>query len=390
MSEDEDHFRQLWQALDQGELSLFYQPQVAMATGVVVGVEALLRWDHPHRGLLAAEDFLGDAENGDIIEPLGRYVLSQGLAQMADWEAQGLSLRVAVNIGARHLLSGHFVDDLSSILAQYPGFAPRLEIEVTETAALTDLTAARQVLVACKALGVSVALDDFGTGNASLSYLQNLPADRIKIDRTFVRDLLSDTKDLAIVAGVVTTARLLEIEMVAEGVESAECGYFLLQLGCPCAQGYGISQGLPAAAIPGWIQNYTPDPSWTSWATQRWCPEDYPILMITLAHTLRVRQTLAALSDPGAPAPEHLLHPKAEHRCVLGRWLEGDGAARYAKTVRFLRVKDLHHRLHEEMREMVRLKSIGAQAAVEARIPAFDVLTGAIQEELRNLRMRQE
>lgn len=375
--------RELSQGLQQDELYLLYQPQVDMSTGDIVGVEALLRWRHPQRGLLAPGEFLMAIETLPMSRHVGRYVLDQVLGQVRRWHAEGLRLRVAVNIGALHLLAQEFLGDVKEALEKHAFPAEFLEIEVTETTAIEDMARARQQLSACRDLGITVALDDFGTGRAPLSYLQGLPADTVKIDRTFVQNILEDPRDAAIVAGVITSARLLGLEVVAEGVENVAHGCLLLQLGCRRAQGYAVARPIAAEEMMAWVQGYEADAEWKGWQYQNWRPEDYGLLITTLGYAQLVRETRAALADPRATVSMPLLEASAEKNCVLGNWLRGEGADRYSGHVRYGVVQSLHHQLHEVAREATRLKVLGRQDEANAHIMEINILAEAIQSEFR-------
>ena len=252
-------------ALERKEFVLYYQPKVNMRTGVVIGAEALIRWQHPERGLLPPGLFLPIIEDHPMSIELGEWVIATALAQMTQWRALGLELPVSVNIGARQLQHGDFVERLKALLAQYPDVPPRtLELEILETSALEDITLVSDVMLSCQALGVRFALDDFGTGYSSLTYLKRLPAELLKIDQSFVRDMLTDTDDLAIVQGVIGLAKAFRRKVIAEGVETIVHGELLLPLGCELAQGYGIARPMPAAAIPEWVKTWKPDVTWSN------------------------------------------------------------------------------------------------------------------------------
>lgn len=245
-------------ALEQGCLVLHYQP-IVEAQGGPVGVEALLRMHHPERGLLPPAAFASALDSPRLARRIGQFVLATALRQNQSWHQQGIPLRVSINISPHHLLDPAFFSDLQTALAAHPDLpADAVEIEVTETAPLQDFRKAQEVLLACHQLGVRVALDDFGTGSASLTYLQKLPAHTIKIDQSFVRDILHDPKDYAIVSGVVTSARLLGLDVIAEGVETLEHAALLHQLQCQCFQGYAIARPMPAEQIPDWVSRYNP------------------------------------------------------------------------------------------------------------------------------------
>jgi len=250
-------------AMDRSEFVLYYQPKVNLRLGQVVGVEALVRWRHPAKGLLPPAQFLPVIEDHPMAVSLGEWVISTALNQMQLWQTQGLEMPVSVNVGARQLQQDDFVQRLCDMLALVPSVSPTLlQMEVLETSALQDLDRTAQVIRACEELGVSFAMDDFGTGYSSLTYLKHLPVHTIKIDRSFVRDMLDDPDDLAILDGVVSLARAFQREVIAEGMETAAHGTRLLQLGCELAQGYGIAHPMPAADFPGWLAGWQPDPAW--------------------------------------------------------------------------------------------------------------------------------
>ncbi len=251
--------------LARQEFVLYYQPKVNMRTGAVIGAEALIRWQHPERGLLAPAAFLPIIENHPLSVAVGECVIAAALQQMLQWKAQGLEVAVSVNIGALQLQQDDFAQRLTQLLARYPAVAPQLlELEILETSALEDMAQVFQAIQACQALGVRFALDDFGTGYSSLTHLRHLPAEVIKIDQSFVRDMLDDPDDLAIVTGVIGLAAAFRREVIAEGVETTAHGLQLLALGCVMAQGYGIARPMPAAELPAWVASWHPDAAWTA------------------------------------------------------------------------------------------------------------------------------
>lgn len=262
----EGHNRQLEeirQALAQEEFVLFYQPKVNMRTGQVVGAEALVRWQHPRRGLLLPDAFLPFIETHTLSLTLGRWVIDAALTQAAAWCEAGLHLPVSVNVSASHLQQENFVHDLREQLRAHPDVAPDLlELEITETRALEDIEHASSVMAACDAMGVKFALDDFGTGYSSMMYLKRLPARTLKIDRSFVRDMLVDADDMAILQGILGLASAFRREVLAEGVETEAHGLKLLELGCELAQGFGIARPMPATRIAEWLASWRPPASW--------------------------------------------------------------------------------------------------------------------------------
>jgi diguanylate cyclase (GGDEF)-like protein/PAS domain S-box-containing protein len=249
-----DYRQCLREALDNDEFVLHYQPKVDLVSGEVVGAEALIRWQHPERGLLLPGEFLHYLDGSELEIALGEWVIDAVLRQIAAWQAAGLTLTVSANVSAHHLLHKAFAERLRLLLASHADVAPdRLELEILETAALGEMDRAVAVVTACRQLGVNFALDDFGTGYSSLTYFRSLPVQTLKIDRSFVRDMLENPGDLGIVESLVLLAKTFNRSVIAEGVETLAHGALLVQLGCRLAQGYGIAHPMPAAQLPGWV-----------------------------------------------------------------------------------------------------------------------------------------
>lgn len=256
-----ENMARLTAALRAEEFVLFYQPKVNMRTGSVVGMEALLRWQHPDRGVLPPVEFLSQIEGHSLEIALGNWVIETALAQLNKW--LDVDWTVSVNVGAHQLQHPAFVERLQSALSRYPDVpSHRLEIEILESSALFDLERVTAIIEDCLALGVSFALDDFGTGYASLTYLKRLPVQTLKIDRSFVRDMLEDLDDNAMLEGILGLATTFRRTPVAEGVETLLQGERLLALGCELAQGYFIARPMPADAIPVWIAEWHLPEAW--------------------------------------------------------------------------------------------------------------------------------
>lgn len=245
------------QALADHEFVLHYQPKVNMRTGVVVGVEALIRWQRPDCGLLLPGTFLPLIEKHPLSERLGDWVLESALQQMDAWLRTGLNLPVSVNISARQLQDDAFAIKLSQLLAKYPNVMPaNVELEILETSDLEDISLVQRIMSACHDIGVNFSLDDFGTGYSSLTYLNRLPVQTMKIDQSFIRDMLVDSGNLSIVKGVIGLANAFNRNVIAEGIETAAQGFKLLDLGCELGQGYVIARPMTAEQIPLWITNW--------------------------------------------------------------------------------------------------------------------------------------
>ena len=249
----QDFLKTISFGLEQNQFELYYQPKVNLLTKELVGAEALIRWRHPERGLVSPGEFLGAIENTELDIELGNWVIANALAQINRWHQAGLDIEVSINISAYHLESLNFAKNLGQFLANYPDLPQgKLQIEVLETAALNDIGLVRKLIENCRMLGVGFALDDFGTGYSSLSYLSNLPIDVLKIDQSFVRDMLEDKGDMAIVQGIIALARTFNRQTVAEGIETDEHYQVLLDLGCELGQGYGIARPMPADKLIHW------------------------------------------------------------------------------------------------------------------------------------------
>ncbi|MFB1015560.1 MAG: EAL domain-containing protein [Alteromonadaceae bacterium] len=256
-----EELRRIAQALKDDEFLLYYQPKVDLRTNEVVGFEGLIRWDHPDNGLLAPAMFLPVVENDILGIEMGRWVINKALLQLQYALSIGYDIPISVNISSLHLQHDEFVSDLKEILSRYPNFkAGSLEFEILETSALKDIDIVSTVIRECNKLGVLSSIDDFGTGYSSLTYLRRLPADFLKIDQSFVKGVLTSSDDKAIVQGIIELAKIFNLKVVAEGVETPEHGEILLSMGSYIAQGYGIAKPMPAKDILTWLVNWKNNP----------------------------------------------------------------------------------------------------------------------------------
>ena len=264
-SQKDDHYSpdrlalvgELRRAIAEGELIVHYQPRVELASGEVHAVEALVRWDHPARGLLSPGEFLPLAEHTGLIRPLTRYVLDAALADCAGWVAEGLRPGVSMNLSARDLLDADLPAEVAALLAKHGVDPTLLEMEITENTILTDPERARAVLERLRMLGVRLSIDDFGTGFSSLGQLRRLPVDVLKIDKSFVFNMDNDDNDDVIVRSTIELGHNLGLLVVAEGVETQETWNRLAQLGCDTAQGFFISRPLPRLVLTEWLRKRT-------------------------------------------------------------------------------------------------------------------------------------
>ncbi|HIH9597728.1 EAL domain-containing protein [Raoultella ornithinolytica] len=247
------------QALHDGELCLHYQPKISLSSGAVIGFEALLRWQHPRDGLILPQYFIPLIEQSDLIVEIGEWVIDQALSQIEQWADLGHSWSVSVNIAALHLKKENFVKSLKFLLDSHPNVLPQmLDIEITESVVIEHLPHVTQCLIACQDLGVTFSLDDFGTGYSSLSYLKQLPTQSIKIDKSFIRDILIDKDSLGLTKAIIGLAKSFNREVIAEGVETVEHEVLLMNLGCDVAQGNGIAKPMPVEKVLSWVAKFVP------------------------------------------------------------------------------------------------------------------------------------
>ena len=367
------------QALTDREFVLHYQPIVNMRTGTVVGAEALIRWQHPERGLLPPGSFLPIIEQHPLLVEIGAWVIDAALTQLEIWQDAGLDLSVSVNVAAVQLQQMNFPDRLRRQLAAHPGVKPdKLELEVLETSALQDIVQTSSVLDACHALGVSFAIDDFGTGYASLTYLKRLPARTLKIDQSFVRDMLEDPENPTILEGVLGLATAFRRTPVAEGVETVEHGTMLLQLGCEIAQGFGIARPMPAAELPAWIEHWRPDPRWTE------SPPVHPGNRTLLFACVEHRAWLGAF-ESYLQGKRHAPPALDPCECRFGAWLEAERQAGRGDQPSFSAIETLHDQLHELAAEILASQAAGHDSNGLERLGMLHGLGDEFLEQLTSL-----
>ncbi len=366
-------------ALAEGEFTLVYQPEVNMRTGRPIRVEALIRWRSPQRGLLLPATFLPMIEDHPLSIELGDWVIEAALTQMDRWRALGLEIPVSVNVGARQLQHSDFAARLRERLAAHPDIPPsQLQLEVLETSALADLAQVSRVIEACREIGVTFAMDDFGTGYSSLTYLKRLPVELLKIDSSFVRDMLVDPEDLVIVESVLGLSLAFRREVIAEGVESLEHGEVLLRLGCDLAQGYGIARPMPPEALPDWWIGWRQPDSWVDVpVTPR---KDLPLLHAGVEHRAWVASLGRCLAGDTVPKL-----PLDHRQCNFGRWLHTAGRASYGARPAFQAVDALHQRMHALALELLEIRRRGRAPEALARLEELHDLRSKLMERLLEL-----
>ncbi len=317
-----DFLQRIRQALHNHEICLYYQPKVNMKTGHVFGVEALMRWIHPETGLIPPLEFLPQLENTDLEIEIGGWVIQQAVKQMDDWLQQNIVLEVSVNISSHQLQSSVFYEQINSALANYPAVdSQHLQLEILESSVLSNIKSISYIIKRCQdELGVNFALDDFGTGYSSLTHLKDLSANTIKIDQSFVRDMLCDPDDYSIIEAVIGLANVFHRKIIAEGVENTAQGIVLQLLGCSHAQGYGIAKPMPADDFSLWLAGYKANKQWINCAAKDYSVEEKHLLVLRLVTDcwfMTINQQLTKVEESyGCCGFEKHLG-----KCYLGRWV---------------------------------------------------------------------
>lgn len=248
-------------ALHSEEFTLFYQPKIDLRSNKVIALEALIRWHHPEQGILPPGAFLPVLEQNILSIELGEWVIKTALKQLHSWHGSPMQMPISVNISPLQLQHPDFVSRLEQMLKEFPLFSPNsLEFEILESSALKDIDRVSGVIKACNRLGITFSIDDFGTGYSSLTYLKRLPTEYLKIDQSFIRDMLIDADDLTIIEGIIGLAKAFDLKVISEGVETPAHGVKLLTMGCFLAQGYGIAKPMPASEFPQWLKQWNANP----------------------------------------------------------------------------------------------------------------------------------
>ena len=369
--------------LGSGEFVLYYQPKVNMHTGSVIGVEALIRWQHPQKGLLAPSEFLSAIEDHPLSVELGEWVIDTALRQIEEWHSRGLDIAVSVNIGARQLQERDFVERLQVILALHPDVdTSSLELEIQETGTLEEMKRTAKMIKACRELGITFVLDDFGTGNSSLTYLQQLPVVQIKINQDLGLEMIDNQDDLAVLTGIIGLADALHIDVLAEGIETVAHGELLMQLGCELAQGYAIARPMPAEEVPEWLAAWHPDAAWRDLLPVN--RSDLPLLFAGVEHRASIARVEAFLSGgQGAPAPQDL------HQCRFGMWLDTEGKRRYEGQPAFRAIEQLHVQIHAYVDKLLELYALGQKKEALAGVDELHLLRDGLLEQLKILSQEQ-
>jgi diguanylate cyclase (GGDEF)-like protein/PAS domain S-box-containing protein len=346
------HLQEIKDALANQEFSLFYQPKINMDSGYVYGVEALIRWNKPNTGIVPPLEFLPIIEGTDIDIQLGEWVINNAFEQAENWLKQGLALELSINISPHHLLSDVFFSQIKKALSKYPGINTELlQIEILESVVISDVTKIADVMTKCRdTLGINFALDDFGTGYSTLSHLRNLPASTIKIDQSFVRNILQDNNDYSIIDGVIGLANSFGRNIIAEGVETNEHGLMLLLMGCRDAQGYGIARPMSAEEIPEWIDNYTSNPHWIKCGNTELSVKERALSLFRLSANYWFDSFKAGLLTSEKDIPSWTL--KTHKQCQCGEWIKRAKQKKLFDKKWLLQLEANHESIHLQANQL--------------------------------------
>jgi diguanylate cyclase (GGDEF)-like protein len=368
-------------ALAQREFVLFYQPKVNLCNGELLGLEALIRWQHPSLGLLTPAHFIPALDGHPLAITLGDWVIEAALAQLAAWKAQGFETRVSVNIDRLQLQDPLFATRLQAQVAAQPSLsAGYLELEILETGALENMGQVSALIRQLQGLGFECALDDFGTGYSSLTFLKQLGANTIKIDQSFVRGLLDDAEHAAIVHSVVGLASNFERVALAEGVETIEHGQALIEFGCEQGQGYAIARPMPAAALADWRARWQLPPPWRD--ASAIAPRDLPLLLAEVEHRGWMRQLQDWLNNPDTQAT-----PPNRTHCRFGHWLQRPATLRrFDRHPDFLDLQAAHDAMHERVQVLAQARAQGTAQTLAQEWADLSNLAQRLSSHLRGLR----
>jgi diguanylate cyclase (GGDEF)-like protein/PAS domain S-box-containing protein len=338
------HLKEISKALELNQFTLYYQPKVNMATGHIFGLEALIRWNHPSQGVVSPAQFLPLVEGSEVELHIGNWVIDQALRQMQTWIDAGIKMEVSVNISSYHLESLAFTESLAEKLKAYPLICPsNIQLEILETSSLGDLNKVNHILRTChEQLGVQIALDDFGTGYSSLTHLSNLISQTIKIDQSFIRNMLDDPNNFSIIDGIIGLTEAFNRDTIAEGVETTEHGLMLLSMGCIYAQGYHIARPMPANEFAEWLFNYIPNLDWLDFANSERNTRDNMLFQMHL-----VAKRWYSLLEMSVTEMEYQLPILDPLQCLFGALLTRAAKEKLFNNVEWALIDKAHVDLHQ-------------------------------------------
>ncbi len=342
------HLQEIKDAISKDQFELYYQPKINMVTGKVYGVEALIRWNKPNVGLVPPLEFLPLIEGTDLDIQVGEWVMNTALKQAEVWHQAGLSLQISINISAHHLLYDTFTHQLEIALSKHPNFdSKQLQIEVLESYVISDVTKVASIMKKYRRmLGINFALDDFGTGYSTLSHLRNLPADTIKIDQSFVKNMLQNNDDYSIIDGIIGLANSFGRDIIAEGVESTEHGSMLIMMGCKDAQGYGIARPMPASEFIHWVEHQDANAHWIELSENSRTPNDMSLQIFQISASHWFAEFKKGLLGPKVMIPDWTI--RTHTKCQCGEWIKRAKINSLFDQTWLNQLENLHQKIHNE------------------------------------------
>jgi EAL domain-containing protein (putative c-di-GMP-specific phosphodiesterase class I) len=336
-------------SLKNDDFVLYYQPKADMRNNKIIGFETLLRWQHPQKGMMFPDEFLPIVNpQKELMLSLGEWVISNAFAQYSKWKKAGYDFMLSINISAHEFKETKTFSLLKNLLEKYPNISAKdVEFEILETHAFDDITQANKMISTFKELGFQISLDDFGTGYSTLTYLKDLSIDTLKIDKSFVMDMLHDRASLSILEATIALADAFRCSVIAEGVESEEHGNVLIQLGCFQAQGYVLSKPMPAEDVKGWIDSYKGFDSWEQNSKKLF--HEHSSLYALVEHKEWIRALEEYIKDPVLNPFEKEI---SSQRCSFNEWLHKDAKKYFSNNI-IEKLDILHNQIHVIAQEII-------------------------------------
>ncbi|WP_168800152.1 GGDEF domain-containing phosphodiesterase [Methylophaga sp. SB9B] len=389
ITERNQQLREIATAINEDQFVLFFQPKVTLSTGNIFGFEALIRWQHPQKGLLMPDKFIDQVYDTELEVSLGQWVICRALKQLAEWQQAGHNYQLSINLTAYHLSTSDFIDWLQQQIKRYPDLdTRRFQIEILESNRLSDLSLISNVVEFCKSeFGITTALDDFGTGYSSLTHIRVLPVDVVKVDQTFVRRMLTEPEDCKIVEGVIALAQSFNIQVIAEGVESIAHGEVLLAMGCNQAQGYALAKPLPGEQIKNFLANYEP---FTQWCAQSDLLKNHKQARLSLFY-FYLKHWMHQLQESLFAEPEIKtewpITQIADSHC--GIWLEKASYHHYFDNETIAKITQYHHYIFQSGNDLLASYLAGdvhaSRAGYQAQVNTFESVLAELNSLIKRM-----
>ncbi|MGN7611477.1 EAL domain-containing protein [Magnetococcales bacterium HHB-1] len=381
--------KRIAKGLEKGQFELHFQPQVNCATGEVVGLEALIRWNHPVLGIRSPGEFLPLLEKDDMIIEVGNWVIDEALSRWRRWRKEGIHLKIGINVAARQLLHKGFEDTLKRVhSALPPGCSVPLEIEILETAALEDMNSVARLINNCRKLGFTFSLDDFGTGYSSLAHLKHLSVNALKIDQSYVRDMFDDPGDLAIIQGIIGISKAFNAKIIAEGVENIDQIMMLIGMGCEVIQGYAIAKPMHGDKIPEWLAKYNSNPIWQAARDGYPSRGQFELLVIEVAHRHWFEQIERAMKQ-GVVKTGKMPHLESYEQCKLTAWYRDQGTQNYGHLALLHELDAVHHKTHQKYQQLCEQIAAHDEISASMTIKELNELNNALIMVINQLRFQK-